>query len=244
MKPLLNFLLTALVLTASACSVYDSSLMENGLATVPDRPPSSTSSKADDVEAVFAFRNVSLDQSGDRWRRIGLDLDGMNTTSIARCRRMRGGQRESAARWTQGNRQRLRPVRSSDGGELDLVPRRQHRAQSRTRPGHSVASAARMERHAQRREGGCIGALCRRRNLTRRCIRRGMGWPRWVEPHASGSDRRRAGSRLGRRGLLLRGPVELGRRRSSTARRCGRPTHTSAAAASCFPWIRPPPSSF
>ena len=83
MKPLLNLLLTVLALTVSACSVYDSSLMENGLATVPDRPPASTSSKADDVEAVFAFRNMSLDQSGDRWRKIGLDLDGMNTTSIA-----------------------------------------------------------------------------------------------------------------------------------------------------------------
>lgn len=83
MKPLLNLLLTVLALTVSACSVYDSSLMENGLATVPERPPASTSSKADDVEAVFAFRNMSLDQSGDRWRKIGLDLDGMNTTSIA-----------------------------------------------------------------------------------------------------------------------------------------------------------------
>jgi hypothetical protein len=82
MKPLLNLLLTALLLTASACSVYDSSLMENGLATIPDRPPSSTSSSADDVEAVFAFRNMSLDQSGDRWRHLGLDLDGMNTASI------------------------------------------------------------------------------------------------------------------------------------------------------------------
>jgi hypothetical protein len=82
MKPLLNLLLTALLFTASACSVYDSGLMENGLATIPDRPPPSTSSSADDVEAVFAFRNVSLDQSGDRWRQLGLDLDGMNTTSI------------------------------------------------------------------------------------------------------------------------------------------------------------------
>ena len=82
MKPLLNLLLMALVLTASACSVYDSNLMEEGLATVPDRPAASTSSNEDDVEAVFAFRNVSLNQSGDRWRRLGLDQDGMNTTSI------------------------------------------------------------------------------------------------------------------------------------------------------------------
>ena len=82
MTRLLTFLLTALLLTASACSVYDSKLMDDGLATVPDRPPPSTSAKSDDTEAVFAFRNVSLDQSGDRWRRFGLDLDGMNTTSV------------------------------------------------------------------------------------------------------------------------------------------------------------------
>lgn len=83
MKPLPNSVLVAFLLTAPACSVYDSGLMEEGLATLPDRPPSSTSSDADDVEAVFAFRNVSLDQSGDRWRRFGLDLDGMNTRSIS-----------------------------------------------------------------------------------------------------------------------------------------------------------------
>jgi hypothetical protein len=82
MKPLLNLLLMAALLIAPACSVYDSSLMEEGLATVPGRPAPSTSSADDDVEAVFAFRNVSLDQSGDRWSRFGLDLDGMNTTSI------------------------------------------------------------------------------------------------------------------------------------------------------------------
>jgi len=82
MKPLLNLMLTALVLTAAACSVYDSDVMEKGLAGIPERPPGGTSSNDDDVEAVFAFRNISLDQSGDRWRRLGLDLDGMDTTSI------------------------------------------------------------------------------------------------------------------------------------------------------------------
>jgi hypothetical protein len=71
-----------LAVSVAACSVYDPGLIDNGLATTPDRPPASTSSPADDVEAVFAFRNVSLHQSGDRWRRFGLDLDGMNTTSI------------------------------------------------------------------------------------------------------------------------------------------------------------------
>ncbi|UCH28450.1 MAG: hypothetical protein JSV06_09225 [Myxococcales bacterium] len=66
----------------AACSVYDSSLMGEGLATVPARPPAGTSASSDDVEAIFAFRNISLDQSGDRWRRFGLDLDGLNTASI------------------------------------------------------------------------------------------------------------------------------------------------------------------
>ncbi|MGB3052929.1 MAG: hypothetical protein WBB42_18140, partial [Polyangiales bacterium] len=82
MNSQINSLLAALLLTIPACSVYDSSLVDKGLAGVPDRPPPSTSSAADDVEVVFAIRNVSLDQSGDRWRRFGLDLDGMNTTSI------------------------------------------------------------------------------------------------------------------------------------------------------------------
>jgi hypothetical protein len=82
MKLLLKLLLIPFLLTAPACSVYDSSLTDKGLAGVPDRPPSSTSSIADDVEAVFAFRNISLDQSGDRWSRFGLDLDGMNTASV------------------------------------------------------------------------------------------------------------------------------------------------------------------
>lgn len=78
----LRLTLTLLLSSSAACSVYDSSLVNDGLAGVPDRPPASTSKSTDDVEAVFAFRNVSLDQSGDRWRRFGLDLDGMNTASI------------------------------------------------------------------------------------------------------------------------------------------------------------------
>ncbi|MGB9338785.1 MAG: hypothetical protein WCB63_06095 [Polyangiales bacterium] len=82
MKTPVHVLLTALLLAATACSVYDSSLVEKGLAGVPVRPPSSTSSEADEVEVIFALRNVSLDQSGDRWRRFGLDLDGSNTKSI------------------------------------------------------------------------------------------------------------------------------------------------------------------
>ena len=82
MKLQLNLLLTAFLLTVPACSVYDSNLMESSLAGVPERPAEGTSSGNDDVEVVFALRNFSLDQSGDRWRRFGLDLDGMNTASI------------------------------------------------------------------------------------------------------------------------------------------------------------------
>jgi hypothetical protein len=70
-----------LVLGLASCSVYDPALVEEALAGVPGRPASSTSSPDDSEEAVFAFRNVSLDQSGERWRRFGLDLDGMNTSS-------------------------------------------------------------------------------------------------------------------------------------------------------------------
>ena len=34
------------------------------------------------MEAVFALRNISLEQSGERWRRFGLDLDGFDTQSV------------------------------------------------------------------------------------------------------------------------------------------------------------------
>lgn len=66
---------------AMACNVYDSTLVETGLASVPGRPPAQTSSPEDAIEAIFALRNVSLDQGGDRWRRFGLDLDGIDTSS-------------------------------------------------------------------------------------------------------------------------------------------------------------------
>ena len=78
----LRLTLALSLLGLAACSVYDPALMTQGLAGVPERPPASTSKSTDDVEAIFAFRNISLDQSGDRWRRFGLDLDGMNTSSI------------------------------------------------------------------------------------------------------------------------------------------------------------------
>ena len=74
--------LGAALLFAAGCTVYDSSLIGQGLADVPERPPAETSSSNDSEEALFAFRNISLDQSGDRWRRFGFDLDGMDTRSV------------------------------------------------------------------------------------------------------------------------------------------------------------------
>lgn len=71
-----------LALTLVSCRVYDAALVDEGLAGVPGRPPEGTSSPEDSEEAVFALRNVSLDQSGERWRRFGLDLDGMNSSSV------------------------------------------------------------------------------------------------------------------------------------------------------------------
>jgi len=74
--------LMLLLFGSAACSVYDPNLVNQGLAGVPDRPPEGTSKASDDVEAIFALRNISLEQSGDRWRRFGLDLDGINTASV------------------------------------------------------------------------------------------------------------------------------------------------------------------
>ncbi len=74
--------MTVAAITAAGCSVYDPGLVDKSLASVPDRPPADSSSPGDGVEAVFAFRNISLDQSGDRWRRLGLDLDGLNTATM------------------------------------------------------------------------------------------------------------------------------------------------------------------
>lgn len=47
--------------------------------TVPDRPPADTSSPDDDVKAYFAGYDVEMIQRGDRWREVGLNLDGVNT---------------------------------------------------------------------------------------------------------------------------------------------------------------------
>jgi hypothetical protein len=86
MKPTLVLAWPLLALVA--CSVYDPRLVEHGLAGVPDRPPADTSKASDAIEAVFAFRNISLNQADERWRRFGLDLDGMDTVdpdSPAEC---------------------------------------------------------------------------------------------------------------------------------------------------------------
>lgn len=82
MKRLRTWWLACAAAWGVACSVYDPALVSEGLATVPGRPPAATSSPSDEVEAVFALRNISLDQSADRWRRFGLDLDGMDTQSV------------------------------------------------------------------------------------------------------------------------------------------------------------------
>ncbi|HSN83042.1 MAG TPA: hypothetical protein VLS88_10725, partial [Polyangiales bacterium] len=62
MKALFNWGSALAAATLAACSVYDPALMEKSLASVPDRPPASTSSPDDDIERIFAFRNISLDQ--------------------------------------------------------------------------------------------------------------------------------------------------------------------------------------
>lgn len=77
------------------CSVFDPSLVEidagtdggtdtgadvspDGLRHRPERPPAST--EGPDVEVLtVALRDVVLNQDGERWRSIGLDLDGLNS---------------------------------------------------------------------------------------------------------------------------------------------------------------------
>jgi hypothetical protein len=74
--------LFALFVFASGCNVYDESLVPggggNGGGDLPTRPPADTSSDADAETLVFAIHDVLLNQ-GDDWRRIGLDLDGLDT---------------------------------------------------------------------------------------------------------------------------------------------------------------------
>lgn len=76
-------------LCAAGCSVYDPALVPNDaggmdagdaattcppLATPPARPSQEDDG---DNEVVFALRNITLNQDGERWKTIGYDLDGL-----------------------------------------------------------------------------------------------------------------------------------------------------------------------
>lgn len=65
---------------ALACSVYDSSLIEGGVAGLPNRPAASTSSPDDNESLLFALNDVFLGQSAEMAARIGIDLDATMTT--------------------------------------------------------------------------------------------------------------------------------------------------------------------
>ncbi|MEM9727648.1 MAG: hypothetical protein AAF997_03625 [Myxococcota bacterium] len=82
MTLLRNACLLAATAGVAACQVYDPTLIEEGSAGVPERPLAETSSADDANEATFALYNFSLDQTGTRWQRLGLDLDGFDTSSI------------------------------------------------------------------------------------------------------------------------------------------------------------------
>lgn len=77
-----NACFAAALIAVGACHVYDASLIEEGSAGLPERPSPQTSSADDASEATFALYNFSLDQTGTRWRRLGLDLDGFDTASV------------------------------------------------------------------------------------------------------------------------------------------------------------------
>jgi hypothetical protein len=72
--------LVALALAAS-CSVYDASLIAEGNAGVPDRPPPETSSPADAQALVFGLKDVFIRQSAEMAARTGINLDATVTSS-------------------------------------------------------------------------------------------------------------------------------------------------------------------
>ena len=72
--------LVALAL-AAACSVYDASLIAEGNAGVPGRPPPGTSSPADSQTLVFGLKDVFIRQSAEMAARTGIDLDATVTSS-------------------------------------------------------------------------------------------------------------------------------------------------------------------
>lgn len=72
---------------ALGCSVYDSALIEGGVAGVPDRPAAGTSSPDDSESLLFALNDIFLGQTAELAASIGVDLDGTMTTgpSDATC---------------------------------------------------------------------------------------------------------------------------------------------------------------
>ncbi len=68
------------LLLTFGCSVYDASLIQDGSAGVPDRPPENTSSLDDSESVVFALKDIFIRQSAEMAARIGIDLDGTVTT--------------------------------------------------------------------------------------------------------------------------------------------------------------------
>jgi hypothetical protein len=72
---------------ATGCQVYDPSLVEgdaggSGECDLRRPPPRPDVEDGDDgMEYVYGLREVVLDQSGEAWREIGYDLDGLCTTS-------------------------------------------------------------------------------------------------------------------------------------------------------------------
>src|SRR5687767_12166049 len=71
----------ALASLATACDVYDSSLLNidnDTVGVVPERPDNLTSSPADSEEVAFAIDDVILNPASSTTT-LGLDLDGLNT---------------------------------------------------------------------------------------------------------------------------------------------------------------------
>ena len=69
-----------LLVFALACSVYDSGLIDGGVAGLPARPAANTSSPDDSESLLFALNEVFLRQSAEMATRLGIDLDSTMTT--------------------------------------------------------------------------------------------------------------------------------------------------------------------
>ena len=66
---------------ALSCSVYDASLIAEGNASVPSRPPERTSSLDDSQSLAYALKDIYIRQSSEMASRTGLDLDGAMTSN-------------------------------------------------------------------------------------------------------------------------------------------------------------------